>query len=133
MPIITLSALGKIAGIDAITALIDAGTTDATGDMQVVATDASIIATIPFAANPSFNAATGGGASSSGSIATTTVLNSALKTMSYMIFRNRDNTEVFRSNIGILGSGADILAAFSRVTLRSPDRIKIPVVTLYYP
>lgn len=99
---VNLSTAARNAAVNAITALLNGGTTDATGDIQF-ATDSTfgtVLATINLSA-------TAFGSASAGSAAITGTPNgtaSVAGTCTAFRMRNRDNVEVFRGTVG-LGSG----------------------------
>ena len=107
---------------DLVVDAIDAGATDASGDIQVATSSAftTVLATILFSAPPAFGAASGG----------TATMNGAPKedsnaagggTAANFRTRDRDNNEVFRGTVAT--SGADM--NLSSTTINAGDAVRI--------
>lgn len=96
----TLSTAARNAMANALVDLVDAGTTDANGDLVIQTGADAEVATLAFA-NPAFGDAAAGVASAN-AIADDTGATGG--TAANFIFRNRDNTEVLRGTVGTSGA-----------------------------
>lgn len=96
----TLSTAARNAMANALVDLLDAGTTDANGDLVIRTAGDAEIATLAFS-NPAFGAADAGVASAN-AIADDT--NATGGTAANFIFRDRDNVEVLQGTVGTSGA-----------------------------
>lgn len=106
---------------DLVVDAIDAGTTDATGDLQVATSTAftTVLATILFA-NPAFGAASSGTATMAGAPKEDSNAAGGGTAASFRV-RDRDNNEVFRGTVST--SGADM--NLSSTTINAGDAVRI--------
>lgn len=99
---------------DALADLVDAGTTDPEGVMDLETTGATILVSIPLN-NPAF------GASAVGTMVALGVPLSALAVATgiatTMVVRDRDGDEVYRGTVGLAGSGADAIIDTTSVSI----------------
>ena len=107
---------------DLVVDAIDAGATDASGDLQIATSTAftTILATILFAVPPAFGTASGG----------TATMNSAPRedsnaagggTAASFRCRDRDNNEVFRGTVATTGADMNL----SSTTINAGDAVRI--------
>jgi len=89
---------------DACVDLIDAGSTDANGDLEIMTSGDGEVATLE-CSNPAFGAAASGTATAN-SISDDT--NATGGTAALFRFKDRDNNEVFRGSVTGTGGGGDI-------------------------
>lgn len=123
---ITLTTAARNAQCDALVDLVDAGTTDTTGDL-VIATSGDVeVATLSWTATPAFGAAANG-------VATMNAINDDTSatggTAAIHWFQNRDNTEVWRGTVGT--SGADL--NLSSVSIGATDTVSVTSYTVTVP
>lgn len=103
---------------------IDAGTTDATGDVIVQTSGDTILCTINLA-NAAFGAASSGTATAAGLPKEGTA--GASGTAAKFRVRNRDNTEIFQGTVTVTGGGGDM--ELSSTSISTNDVIRINTFT----
>lgn len=108
---------------DAAVDAIDAGTTDANGDLVIMTSGDVEVATLAFS-NPAFGAAASGTATAS---AITDDSSATGGTAAKFKCQNRDNTEVWRGSVTATGGGGDI--ELSSVTIAATDTVSITSLT----
>lgn len=108
---------------DYVVDLVDAGTGDASGDLVILTSGDSPVATLTFA-NPAFGAASGGTATAN-AIASDT--NAAGGTAAKFTVRDRDNTTIFSGSVTTVGGGGDI--ELSSVVIGPGDTLAISSFT----
>jgi hypothetical protein len=111
---------------DLVVDLIDIGSTDATGDLQIATSTAftTILATLQFA-NPAFGAAAAGVATANAIAPDTNAANTGTAT-SFRI-RDRNNAEILRGTVTATGGGGDI--QLSSVSISGGDTISLTSLT----
>jgi hypothetical protein len=122
---VTLTTSAKNAAVNAVVDLLDIGSANSTGDIAFAKSDNTVLC-INNMTNPAF------GSSSSGTATAATVSQgtvSAAGTLDRALFRDRDNTEVFRCTVGT--SSADII--LSGVVVNINDTIDITSLTYSQP
>lgn len=132
---ISISDAAQNAACNAIVDLVDGGTTDATGDMEIRtgskpadpndAATGTLLATVLFN-NPAFGnagASVVGQADLAGTLPIQDASPVASGTAGWFRARNRDNGAVFDGTIGTSGSGADMIVNTTTVTAGVPFRI----------
>lgn len=109
---ITASDLAEIAALNAILALINGGTGDATGDFALRNAGATVLAALPFSAT-AFAAATtdGSGYASANSNAITSAASPTAGTISNGQFRDKANVSIVAFTITATGGGGDVEVA----------------------
>ena len=105
---------------DLIRNLVDAGTTDTTGDLIIMAGDDSSVASLSWTATPSFDSASGGNITMSAINDDTSAPGG---TAAAFKFQNRDNTEVFRGTVTVTSGGGDI--ELSSINIGPGDTVSI--------
>lgn len=85
--------------------LLDAGVTDTTGDLIIMAAADAVVATLTWTATPAFGAAAGGTATMN---AINDDTNAAGGTAIAFKFQDRDNNEIFRGTVTATSGGGDI-------------------------
>lgn len=108
---------------DACVDVIDTGTTDANGDLEIMTSGDAEVATLE-CSNPAFGAAAGGTATAA-TISDDT--NAAGGTAALFRFKDRDNGEVFRGTVTATGGGGDI--ELSSVAIGATDTVSISSFT----
>lgn len=129
MPVVTLSAIGKNAGIDALTALLNAGSTNPAGRIRWnKGSSLQIGPNFSALSNPAFAAASGGSATAN-AIANCTIPSGepSPTTIQVAIFQDRNGGEVFRSNVG---AGQDINGP--DLSVQNGDEIALSSLTMSY-
>lgn len=101
---ITLTAAAQNAACDAVVDLIDAGSTDASGDLVYQTAGDAEVATCVMS-NPAFGAASAGTATAN---AITDDTNATGGTTTKFSMQDRDNTEVYEGSVTGTGGGGDI-------------------------
>jgi len=122
---VTLTTAAKNAAVNSVVDLLDVGSANATGDIGF-ANSSNTVLCVNNLANPAF------GAASSGAAAAGTVSQGIVGiqgTIDRALFRDRDNTEVFRCTVGT--SGTDIV--LSGVVVNINDTIDITSLTYTQP
>jgi len=117
---LTLSTAAKNGSVDGVTALVDGGTTNATGDIVIKDASSNILVTIDLQ-NPAFAAAASGSASANGLPLSGTV--SVAGTAASFDLRDRDNTVVFSGTVTATGGGGDM--ELSNTTLAVNDTVSL--------
>lgn len=105
---------------DLVVDAIDAGTTDATGDVIVQTSADATLVTINLA-NPAFGAASSGTATALGVPKEGTA--GATGTAAKFRVRNRDNTEIFQGTVTATGGGGDM--ELSSTSIATNDVVRI--------
>jgi hypothetical protein len=123
---VTLTTTTKNAAVNAVVDLLDVGSANSTGDIAF-ANASNTVLCVNNLLNPAFAAASSGSAAASLPIAQGTV--SVAGTIDRALFRDRDNTEVFRCTVGT--SGTDIV--LSGVVVNINDTIDITSLTYSQP
>lgn len=100
----TLGTAARNASVDAVTALVNGGSGDASGDI-VLATGSDVACATLVFSNPAFAASSGGTGTAN---AITSDTNAVGGTATRAIIRNRANAEIFRCNVGITGSDINL-------------------------
>lgn len=121
---LTLTTAAKNAALDAVVDLLDAGSTDANGDIKIYDSGDNLLATLQ-CNNPAFGAAASGvvtASSITGAAATAT------GTADYFTACDRDNTEVFRGDVGESGDGA--ACTLNTVNIVSGEDVSITAFTV---
>jgi hypothetical protein len=108
---------------DLVVDAIDAGSTDANGDLIIMTSGDSEVATLP-CSNPSFGSASSGTATAA---AFTQDTNATGGTAALHKFQDRDNTEVFRGTVTAVGGGGDL--ELSSVTIGAGDTVSVTSYT----
>jgi hypothetical protein len=101
---------------------IDAGSTDTTGDLEIMTSGDVEVATLTWTATPAFGAASGGTATMN---AINDDTNATGGTAALFKFQDRDNAEVFRGTVAT--SGADL--NLSSVAIGATDTVSITSFT----
>lgn len=122
---VTLTTAARNAACDAIVDLIDAGTTDANGDLEIMTAGDVEVATLA-CSNPAFGAAATGTATAA-TISDDT--NATGGTAALFKFQDRDNTEVFRGSVGTSGEDLNL----SSVTIGAGDTVSVSSFTATMP
>ena len=121
----TLSTAGRNAAANAIADLMDAGTTDANGDLVIQTSGDVEVATLALS-NPAFgNAATG--VCTANAISDDT--NATGGTAANFILQDRDNTEVIRGLCGTSGAELNL----SSLAIGAGDTVSVSSLTLTVP
>ena len=102
---LTHSTASKNAATDAVVDLLDAGSTDAAGDLELLTSGDAVLATIPLATPPAFGASVAGVATAN-AIANGTA--SGTGTVAKFNLRDRDNVDVISGTVTATGGGGDI-------------------------
>lgn len=121
----TVSTAGRNAGLDALTALLNGGTGDATGDI-LFTTNADAAVANCVLSNPAF------GASVNGTATANTVspdTNATGGTTTRAQFRNRANVEIWRCNVGTTGSDINLTTN----VVPANGTVQITSVTVTFP
>ena len=109
---------------DTVVDAIDAGSTDTTGDLIIMASGDTAVARLAWSATPAFLTAVSG-------VATMNAINddtSALGgTAALFKFQDRNNTEVLRGTVTATGGGGDI--TLSSVSIGAGDTVSITSLT----
>lgn len=103
MPI-ALSTVSKNAAVNAVTALIESGTSTSNGVLILLTSDNSEVATAQLS-SPAFGSAVNGTATANNVTADTDVAGGLATKFSV---RNKDNVEVFSGTISAAGGGGDL-------------------------
>ena len=103
----TVSTAGRNAMVDALVDLLDGGSGDATGDLVVTNSSDSIIATCTFSAT-AFGSASAGTATAASITGDTNMTGG---TAARWQARNKSNAEIFRGNVGVSGSGVEMIVS----------------------
>lgn len=109
---------------DAVDTAVNAGTTDATGDLIIMTSGDVEVATI-ILANPAFGAAAAGVITLAGVPLEDTSATGG--TAALFKFQNRDNTEQLRGTVTATGGGGDI--ELTSVTIGATDTVRITSLT----
>jgi len=117
---LTLSTAAKNGSVDGVTALVDGGTTNATGDIVIKDASSNILVTIDLQ-NPAFATAASGSASANGLPLSGTV--SVAGTAASFDLRDRDNAVVFSGTVTATGGGGDM--ELSNTTLAVNDTVSL--------
>lgn len=125
---VTLTTAARNAACDAITALINGASGDATGDMAFSTSAPATLCVCNMAAT-AFGAAASGVATAA-TIASGTVSGSSNpSTVALCLFRNKANTEIFRCAVGTSGSDINL----SSVSVNDGDTITVSSLTFTVP
>lgn len=101
---IALSTVSKNAAVNAVTALIESGTSTSNGVLILLTSDNSEVATAQLS-SPAFGSAVNGTATANNITADTDVAGGLATKFSV---RNKDNVEVFSGTISAAGGGGDL-------------------------
>jgi len=122
---ITLTTAARNAMCNALVDLCDVGSTDANGDLVIMAAADAEVATLALT-NPAFgNAATGVATAATISDDTSATGGTAIAHK----FQDRDNTEVWRGNVGTSGSDLNL----SSTTIGNGDTVSVTAYTVTVP
>lgn len=124
---LTLSTAAKNAAVDAVVDLLDAGSADANGDIKIYDSGDNLLATLQ-CTNPAFGAAASGVATAA---AITGAAATATGTADYFTACDRDNTEIFRGDVGESGSGHACI--LNTVNIVSGEDVSITAFTYTQP
>ena len=125
MATVTLTSAARDAMCNALVDLIDAGTTDANGDIVIMAAADAEVATLAMT-NPAFgNSATGVATAAAISDDTNATGGTAIA----FKVQNRDNTEVFRGDAATSGASLNM----SSTTVGAGDTVSIGAMTVTMP
>ena len=108
---------------DTVVDLLDAGTTDANGDLVIMAAGDVEVATLALS-NPAFGAASSGTATAN---AISDDTNATGGTAANFKMQDRDNGEVFRGTVTATGGGGDL--ELSSVSIGASDTVSISSFT----
>jgi len=122
---VTITAAARNAACNAIVDLIDAGTTDANGDLEIM-TSGDVEVALCAMSDPAFGAAAAGVATA-GAISDDT--NATGGTAALFQFRDKDNTEVLRGSVGTVGEDLNL----SSVSIGAGDTVSISAFTVTMP
>lgn len=122
---VTLTTAARNAAANAIVDLVDAGTTDANGDLVIMTSADAEVATLAFSA-PAFGAAATGVATA-GTISDDT--NATGGTAAKFKWQDKDNAEVLQGTVGT--SGTELI--MSSVTVGAGDTVSCSSFTLTMP
>lgn len=121
---ITHSTAARDAMADAVVDLVDAGTTDTTGDFVFMDSGDTVLCSLSWSATPAF------GDSASGTATMNTINKGTVTTAaatSLFKLQDRDNTEVFRGTVTVAGGGGDV--ELSSVDLEVGDEMLVSTFT----
>ena len=124
MPQITHVTAIRDAMVNLVVDAIDAGTTDTTGDLVIMAAGDVEVATLTWTATPAF------GASATGTATMNAINNDTNATGGTAVafkFQDRDNVEVLRGVVGATGSGEDL--ELSSTSIGATDTVSITSFT----
>lgn len=123
---ITLTTAARNAMCDALVDLVDGGTTDTTGDLEIMTSGDVEVATLSWTATPAFGAAAAG-------VATMNAINDDTNatggTAALHRFLNRDNTEVWRGNVQTSGGDLNL----SSLSVGAGDTVQVSSYTVTQP
>ena len=120
---LTHTTAARNAAVDGVVDLIDAGSTDANGDL-VIMTSGDVEVAILAMANPAFGAASSAVATA-GTITDDT--NATGGTAAKFKIQDRDNTEIVQGSVTATGGGGDI--ELSSVTIGATDTVSMSSLT----
>ncbi len=123
---ITLTAAARNAMCDALVDLVDAGTTDTTGDLEIMTSGDVEVATLTWAATPAFGAAAAGVATMNAIQDDTSATGG---TAALHKFQDRDNTEVWRGNVQTSGGDLNL----SSLSVGAGDTVQVSSYTVTVP
>lgn len=123
---ITLTTAARNAMADALVDLVDAGSSDANGDLEIMTSGDSELATLELS-NPAFGAASSGVATANSITGDSNATGGG--TAALHRFRDRDDTEVWRGTVGT--SGADL--NLSSVAIGNGDTVDVTAYTVTQP
>lgn len=127
MATLTLLSATANAAADAVVDLLDVGTANSTGDIAFANASSTVLCVCNLS-NPAFgDSAAGVATADTVSQGTVTVAG----TITQAIFRNRDNSEVFRCDVTATGGGGSIV--LSGVAVNVNDTISISALTYTQP
>lgn len=121
----TLTTAARNAACDAIVDLVDAGSTDANGDLVIQTSGDVEVATLAMS-NPAFGAAATGIATA-GTISDDT--NATGGTAANFILQDRNNSEVIRGDCGTSGSNLNL----SSLSIGAGDTVSVSALTVTVP
>jgi hypothetical protein len=121
----TISTAARNAACNAIVDLLDAGTTDANGDLVIQTSGDVEVATLALS-NPAFGAAATGVATAS---AISDDTNATGGTAANFILQDRDNTEVMRGLCGTSGAELNL----SSLSIGAGDTVSVSSLTVTVP
>ena len=127
MATLTLTSAARSAAADAVVDLLDAGTANATGDIDFQTSGGSSLCVCNLSST-AFGAASAGVATAN-AVSTGTV--STGGTIAKAVFRNKDNTDVFQCDVTATGGGGSII--LSGVVVNADDTISITALTYTQP
>lgn len=113
--------------VDALTVLVDAGTTNPTGTFEVWTAGFAIKLVDIDVPNPAFGAAAAGVATLNG----VPLTGIAVATGTAAVFKmvDRDDAEVYRGTVGIAGSGADAIIDSTSITINDTVQLNSHSIT----
>jgi len=125
---ITLPNASRSAMADALVDLVDGGTTNTTGELILYTSGDVAVATLAWTATPAFGAAVNGVATMNAINDDTNAAGGDL-TGGYHAFEDRDNTEVWRGNVGTSASDLNL----SSLVIGATDTVSVSSYTVTQP
>lgn len=122
---ITLSTAARNAMADALVDLVDGGSTDANGDLEIMTSGDVEVATLELS-NPAFGGAANGVATAS---AISDDTNATGGTAALHRFKDRDNNEVWRGNVQTSGGDLNL----STLTIPAAGTVQVTAYTVTQP
>lgn len=123
---ITLPTASRNAMCDALVDLVDAGSSDTTGDLVIMTSGDVEVATLSWSATPAFGAASVG-------VATMNSINDDSSatggTAALHKFQDRDNTEIWRGNVQTSGGDLNL----SSLSIGATDTVTVSAYTVTQP
>lgn len=130
MALNNISNAARSAMCDALVDLLDGGTTDASGDVQIyTAAFGTLLAELPLN-NPAFGAASNGVATIATGTAVEDTSANATGTAAVCRFRDRDNTVVFEGTVTATSGGGDIELTSTSIVATEPVEITGGTITM---
>lgn len=125
---VTLATAARNAACDAIVALLNGGSGDATGDLAF-STSAPATLCVCNTSATAFGASSSGVATAAAISAGTVSGSSNPSTVALCLFRNKSNAEIFRCAVGTSGSDINL----SSVSVNDGDTITVSALTFTVP
>lgn len=124
---LTLATAVRNAAADAVVDLIDAGSTDATGDLGIYTTAFGTLLALPLFANPAFGAAASGVATANAITDDSSA--DATGTAAVLRIRDRDNTNLIDGSVGTSGEDLNL----NTTSITTGDVVSITSATITMP